>query len=54
MPKRPEGESSKPRLPGNKGSTANKSVIKAGDQESVIRPLANSGFQQGREGDKAR
>lgn len=54
MPKRPEEESSKLRLPGNKGSTANKSVIKAGDQESVIRPLANTGFQQGREGDKAR
>lgn len=54
MPKQGEEESRKPRLPGNKGSTANKSVIKAGDQESVIRPLANTGFQQGRVGDKAR
>lgn len=31
-----------------------KSVIKAADQASVIRPLANSRFQQGRAGDKAR
>lgn len=54
MPKRREEESRKPRLPGKKASTANKSVIKAGDQESVIRPLANTELQLGRVGDKAR
>lgn len=40
--------------PGNKGGRAKKSVIKAADQASVIRPLANSRLQQGRAGDKAR
>lgn len=42
------------RSPGNEGGGAKKSVIKAADQASVIRPLASSQFQLGRAGDKAR